>query len=72
MPVRTEKTASGKYRTVYRTSGPLGGRPAGTEQPVPAAKRDPDRNYCACGRRLNRNNSSGTCRTCAPHGRVAG
>jgi hypothetical protein len=67
--IRTTQIAPGRFRFTLALSGALGGRPAGKERPVPLEKQLDTERYCACGRRLNANNQSGHCRTCAPHGR---
>lgn len=65
---RTKKIGPGHYLLYYAATGPKGGRIPGTQPPVPKKDRDPRKAYCECGRRLNLNNRSGTCRTCSPHG----
>ena len=65
------KVAPGHYRVVeYEQSGPLGGRPVGKGKPVPKRLQVAGIKYCSkCNRRLNKNNKSGLCKVCNPHGR---
>lgn len=69
------KIATGHYRIVEEvySSSNLGGRPPGKWEPVPKSLQVAGIKYCSnCDRRIKKNNKSGICKTCSPHGKPLG